>query len=61
MKDTLYINGSFLASSRLSGVQRYGIEITRQLIKDYSQKNKNLIIVSNKVSSNTLKENFQII
>ena len=58
MKDTLYINGSFLASSRLSGVQRYGIEITRQLIKDYSQKNKNLIIVSNKVSSNTLKREF---
>lgn len=58
MNKTLYINGSFLASSRLSGVQRYGIEITRQLIKDYSQKNKNLIIVANKVSSETIKREF---
>jgi glycosyltransferase involved in cell wall biosynthesis len=58
MKDTLYINGSFLASSRLSGVQRYGIEITRQLIKDYSQKNKNLIIVTNKVFSENIKREF---
>ena len=58
MNKTLYINGSFLASSRLSGVQRYGIEITRQLIKDYSRKNKNLIIVANKVSSDSLKREF---
>lgn len=58
MNKTLYINGSFLASSRLSGVQRYGIEITRQLIKDYSQKNKNLVIVANKVSSDSLKREF---
>ena len=58
MNSTLYINGSFLASSRLSGVQRYGIEITRRLIQYYSKKNKRLIILTNKVYSNALMNEF---
>lgn len=58
MNKTLYINGSFLGSSRISGVQRYGIEITRQLIKHYSRHNKKLIIITNKVYSDSIEKEF---
>lgn len=58
MGKTLYINGSFLASNRLSGVQRYGIEITRRLIKFHSKKNKKIIIATNKVYSDSLMSEF---
>ena len=58
MKDVLIINGSFLGSVRLSGVQRYGIEILRQLIKYYTKKNKKLIIITNQIHSNSLKKEF---
>lgn len=58
MSKTLYINGSFLASNRLTGVQRYGIEITRRLIQHFSKKNKSLIIATNKVYSESLINEF---